>query len=110
MRCASCGTENPERARFCMTCGVAIAASCRECGAEMPAGARFCIECGTAAAAPSAQPDGGAGDERLSPLARAAGAAAARDPRAYTPRHLVEKILSHRSAIEGERKQVTVLL
>ena len=32
-----------------------------------------------------------------------------RDPRAYTPAHLAEKILSLRSAIEGERKQVTVL-
>src|SRR5262245_55623980 len=30
-------------------------------------------------------------------------------PRAYTPNHLVEKILNSRSALEGERKQVTVL-
>ena len=33
----------------------------------------------------------------------------ARDPRSYTPKHLAEKILTSRSAIEGERKQVTVL-
>src|SRR2546422_3585894 len=32
-----------------------------------------------------------------------------RDPRAYTPKHLAEKILTSRSALEGERKQVTVL-
>jgi class 3 adenylate cyclase len=31
------------------------------------------------------------------------------DPRSYTPRHLAEKILTSRSALEGERKQVTVL-
>ncbi|MGQ3055852.1 MAG: ATP-binding protein [Nevskia sp.] len=30
-------------------------------------------------------------------------------PPAYTPRHLADKILSMRSAIEGEKKQVTVL-
>src|SRR2546426_1062368 len=30
-------------------------------------------------------------------------------PLAYTPQHLVEKILTSRSALEGERKQVTVL-
>ncbi len=30
-------------------------------------------------------------------------------PAAYTPKHLVEKILNTRSALEGERKQVTVL-
>jgi len=32
-----------------------------------------------------------------------------RDPRAYTPKHLAEKILTSRAALEGERKQVTVL-
>src|SRR5205807_613956 len=30
-------------------------------------------------------------------------------PETYTPRHLVEKILTSKSALEGERKQVTVL-
>ena len=33
----------------------------------------------------------------------------ARVPLAYTPTHLAEKILTTRSALEGERKQVTVL-
>jgi predicted ATPase/class 3 adenylate cyclase len=32
-----------------------------------------------------------------------------RGPLSYTPRHLAEKILTSRSALEGERKQVTVL-
>src|SRR4029450_10350452 len=32
-----------------------------------------------------------------------------REPLAYTPKHLAEKILISRSALEGERKQVTVL-
>jgi len=31
------------------------------------------------------------------------------DPRSYTPKHLSDKILQSRSALEGERKQVTVL-
>ena len=30
-------------------------------------------------------------------------------PRTYTPRHLAEKILASRSALAGERKQVTIL-
>jgi len=30
-------------------------------------------------------------------------------PQAYTPKHLAEKILTSKSALEGERKQVTVL-
>jgi class 3 adenylate cyclase/tetratricopeptide (TPR) repeat protein len=32
-----------------------------------------------------------------------------RSPVSYTPRHLTEKILTSRAALEGERKQVTVL-
>ena len=32
-----------------------------------------------------------------------------REPLSYTPPHLAEKILTTRSALEGERKQVTVL-
>jgi class 3 adenylate cyclase/tetratricopeptide (TPR) repeat protein len=32
-----------------------------------------------------------------------------RDPRAYTPKHLADKILQSKSALEGERKQVTVV-
>jgi len=42
-----------------------------------------------------------------------AGAAATgrlKTPEAYTPRHLAEKIRTSRAALEGERKQVTVLL
>jgi predicted ATPase/class 3 adenylate cyclase len=35
--------------------------------------------------------------------------ASERAPLSYTPRHLAEKILTSRSALEGERKQVTVL-
>jgi class 3 adenylate cyclase len=40
---------------------------------------------------------------------RSADRATPTDPRAYTPRHLAEKILTSRIALEGERKQVTVL-
>ncbi len=32
-----------------------------------------------------------------------------RDPASYTPKHLADRILTTRSALEGERKQVTVL-
>jgi class 3 adenylate cyclase/tetratricopeptide (TPR) repeat protein len=61
--------------------------SCPSCGHDNPAEARFCNACGGRLAAP----------------------ATTREPRAYTPRHLVEKILASKSALEGERKSVTVL-
>ncbi len=47
MECASCGTANPDNARFCMSCGSALANTCPSCGTENPPGAKFCIECGT---------------------------------------------------------------
>jgi class 3 adenylate cyclase/tetratricopeptide (TPR) repeat protein len=36
-------------------------------------------------------------------------AVAERSPRAYTPKHLADKILQSKSALQGERKQVTVM-
>src|SRR6058998_1161741 len=64
---------------------------CPSCGHANRAAAKFCEECGTrlGSAAASAEPP--------------------RAPRDYTPRHLAEKILGSRAALEGERKQVTVL-
>ena len=45
--------------------------------------------------------------EAMAPAALAGTPAPA--PLVYTPPHLAEKILTSRSALEGERKQVTVL-
>jgi class 3 adenylate cyclase/tetratricopeptide (TPR) repeat protein len=42
-------------------------------------------------------------------VAASTAAAPARDPRAYTPRHLADRILQSQAVLEGERKQVTVL-
>jgi adenylate cyclase len=90
MRCSACTHENRAQAKFCAGCGAALARSCAQCGAELPDGARFCDGCGAAVAGAEPPP-------------------APRAPGSYTPRHLAEKILTSRSAIEGERKQVTVL-
>ena len=43
------------------------------------------------------------------PQAGPALATAAPSPRSYTPPHLAERIFAGRAALEGERKQVTVL-
>jgi class 3 adenylate cyclase/tetratricopeptide (TPR) repeat protein len=58
--------------------------SCAACSAALPPGARFCPDCGQPASATLA-------------------------PASYTPRHISEQILAVRGAIEGERKQVSVL-
>ena len=95
--CAECGHHNRPQARFCDECGNPLALACSSCGTALRAGARFCDSCGTPVA--GAQP---------APKTEAP-QAPRRDPRTYTPKHLTERILTSRNALEGERKQVTVL-
>ena len=97
MRCPRCQHENREGARFCAACGSALAARCPACGHQPPPGAAFCDHCGTPVA-------GSVPTTTSPPLA-----ARPQIRQAYTPKHLAEKILTARSALEGERKQVTVL-
>jgi class 3 adenylate cyclase len=60
---------------------------CPRCQHENPQHAKFCLECGE-------------------PVAQQI---QTRSPESYTPKHLAEKILTSKAALEGERKQVTVL-
>src|SRR5262245_26082171 len=89
MRCPRCREENPVGSRFCQSCGIRLTQACRSCGAALPANARFCSSCGAKAA-----------DQEAPRIT---------SPEAYTPRHLAEHILTSKAALEGERKQVTVL-
>ena len=50
MRCASCGHENRDEAKFCEECARALALACSHCGAALRATAKFCDACGTALA------------------------------------------------------------
>jgi len=45
--CPTCGAENPDGARFCVSCGTSLVPGCAQCGAELPVDARFCPACGT---------------------------------------------------------------
>src|SRR6266849_6239942 len=47
MRCASCGGENPERAKFCIECAAPFTRRCPSCGSENLPRAKFCAECGS---------------------------------------------------------------
>src|SRR5262245_30036307 len=91
MECPGCHHENPEESRFCGECGSSLIGevTCSSCGRSNPSGQKFCNGCGNRLAKSAAPAEG--------------------DPRAYTPKHLTEKILRSKSALEGERKQVTVL-
>src|SRR5262249_7369144 len=89
MQCPRCHAESRDGLKFCEDCGARLAVACAQCGAEVTPGKKFCGFCGSPVAIPSA------------------GRFAA--PDSYTPKHLAEKILTSKAALEGERKQVTVL-
>ena len=88
MNCAKCGHGNPAGTKFCGECGTRLVVACAACGSENQPGNKFCGACG-------AQLGAGVGAREAPALA--------------PPRHLAERILQSRQALEGERKQVTVL-
>ncbi len=90
MRCPSCNHDNRAERRFCAECGAPLAVLCASCGASNQPGEKFCGGCGVT-------------------LAAGLPTAPTRPPATTTPTHLAEKILRSKSALEGERKQVTVL-
>src|SRR5216110_1709851 len=91
MKCSKCQQENPPGSNFCVGCGARLGSACASCGMELSAGSRFCNRCGAPVQA----------ETRASPRFAS--------PEVYTPKHLAEKILTSKAALEGERKQVTVL-
>jgi class 3 adenylate cyclase/tetratricopeptide (TPR) repeat protein len=92
MKCSKCLFENREDAKFCLGCGEKLSLHCPRCGKELPILAKFCDECGYDLSRP---PEALRLDYSI--------------PQSYTPKFLAEKILTSRSAMEGERKLVTVL-
>src|SRR4030095_4029857 len=91
MECPRCQHENPPQAKLCLECGARVALPGTKCRSELPARAKFCLECG----------------EPVAPQATVEPRFTS--PESYTPKHLAEKILTSKSALEGERKHVTVL-
>ena len=91
MKCPRCQHENRSGAKFCEECATPLSRTCPSCGSQLSATAKFCSECAHSVA--GATP----------PAGRFA------SPQSYTPKHLAEKILTGKAALEGERKQVTVL-
>ncbi len=108
MRCPSCDHDNREGQKFCGECGAPLALRCPHCGTPYEAGEKFCGECG-ASLAESAKPILSSVEGLKSQSSPRGPRAQNLEPRAYTPKHLAEKILTSRAALEGERKQVTVL-
>src|SRR5437588_10160025 len=90
MKCPRCQAENRAGRRFCGECGLSLALTCPSCGFINEGGEKFCGGCGATLT--------------LSPAVRSLPS-----PDSYTPRYLAERILTSKAALEGERKQATVL-
>src|SRR5437867_3245450 len=93
MKCPQCQQDNPADARFCNGCGTRLVLTCPSCNQVNPPASRFCNGCG----------------EKLGNASAAPLAPRFAEPQGYTPKHLAEKILISKGALEGERKLVTVL-
>src|SRR5262249_51803338 len=102
MQCLQCQAENPEHARFCEDCGARLELRCPHCGDAATPGKRFCASCGGSLDQGRVTKDDGRPAVGL-PSSFVLG------PSSYTPQHLAARIISSRGALEGERKQVTVL-
>jgi hypothetical protein len=89
MSCPRCQAENPPGMRFCGQCAAPLAAVCPSCGAANPADHKFCGQCAA--------------------LLDSASKPRFASPDSYTPKYLAERITNSKTALEGERKQVTVL-
>jgi hypothetical protein len=96
MKCPLCQHENRPGAKFCEECAAPLPLTCISCGSRLSSTAESCPESCPECAHP------------IEPTAAPTPAGFA-PPEPYTPRHLAEKILTSRSALEGERKLVTVL-
>jgi class 3 adenylate cyclase len=93
MQCPGCQHANREGRRYCAECGASLALACSSCGFSNEPGEKFCGGCGALLGSSA----GATPDSRF------------KSPESYTPKHLAEKILTSKAALEGERKQVTVL-
>jgi class 3 adenylate cyclase/tetratricopeptide (TPR) repeat protein len=89
MQCSCCKSENDAEAKFCDQCGERLDYRCPRCGETNRSNARFCRNCGG--------PLGALGDRQAAPA---------------SPSETAEStapIPTPRSAVEAERKQVTIL-
>lgn len=125
MRCRQCEFEHPDSVRYCGMCGARLVPDCPRCGKQNPLEFRYCGDCGTllGGASPSAPhtglPIGRTPALREVSSIRTGESGTPREPEhpttrtgapvAYTPPHLAEQALASKAALEGERKQVTVL-
>ena len=89
MICPNCSTENPDDARFCMSCGHSLEAPCPNCGTELPPNAKFCFNCGFEIEAGATSDEAGKSAQQVT-------------------NEIAEAVTRH-SKTSGERRTITML-
>ena len=92
MKCPECQFENESVKKFCTECGAALSLKCPNCGSIVKSDEKFCGEC----------------SYNLRKIKKPSTESSSKS-QSYTPKHLLEKIITTHSSIEGERKILTVL-
>lgn len=95
MVCVACGSRNSSQSQFCGSCGAPLVEPCSSCGALVARSNRFCEHCGADRNPTRFYADRNGVESIAAPV----------DP----PQHLAKRLLESRAAIEGERKQITIL-
>ena len=97
MQCHECGADNPDAAKFCLSCGAPLALTCPQCGATLPPHAKFCSKCGARLAKPAVEPPPAPDAGYVEALQR------------LVPKEFAERLRALRGQDTSERRMVTIL-
>lgn len=95
MDCVNCGARNSSQSLFCGNCGASLREPCASCGGMVFRSSQVCEHCGQDRSPTPYYADRN-GRENISAPVR-------------IPQHLAKRLLESRAAIDGERKQITIL-
>jgi Double zinc ribbon len=99
MKCGKCHFENQAGMNFCVECGTKLEMVCPNCNASNSPDHKFCGGCGHRLTSPehSRPAKDLSSDEKLAKIQK------------HLPGGLIEKILSQRTKMEGERRHVSIM-
>jgi class 3 adenylate cyclase/tetratricopeptide (TPR) repeat protein len=118
MRCPHCDQENLPDSLFCSECGHKLERFCPRCQADNRPTSKFCRKCGIALQESKGTRENEETGKRIEGQRGEVpvdGQGRETNPRVYTPKHLIERILAEQVGLEnrgapaGERKTITAL-
>lgn len=103
--CPNCNYQNPDDIHICLGCASSLKRSCPNCNAEVPINNRFCGQCGVRLGDNDRSPSDPSSPEEIKLQDRMLG-----DLRLKMPSLLVNKFVQASRELNGQRREVTVLI